>query len=223
MTARTDPLTASLVACAVLVTAALVKREFFSRSELPQPVTRVVADWQTLATGGHTFGSSAAPVTIVEFSDFQCPSCATVQPTLRGVLTRHPAEVAVVYRHFPLNIHPQARQAALASECAAEQGRFHEFHDLLYARQDSIGRIAWNELARRAQVPRVEEFQRCFGSGRYSAKVEDDFEAGRRIRLRGTPTLVVNGVVVEGAVDSVTLEGQIRRAIAELPRPGRRS
>ena len=132
--------TVVLTLCALVLTGILVRREFFPGITATAP--REVEHWSQLASAGHTMGPANAPVRILEFSDFQCPYCARLQPTLQAIRAKYPDRVAVVYRHFPLADHPHAMQAALASECAAAQGRFERFHDILFAAPDSISLIS---------------------------------------------------------------------------------
>jgi len=148
----------------------------------------------------------------VEFSDFQCPFCARTHPVLEAARRRHPDQVAVLYRHFPLDpIHPYARRAALASECAAAQGRFAEYSAALFAQQDSIGVKPWSRFAAETGVADTAAFGRCVADARALANVERDARAGRDTDVRVTPTLVINGTLRPGAVS----EAEIERLIAE--------
>ena len=137
--------TGLLTVCALIVVTLVMRREFFPpqtpsvATSYPQP--RVLTEWRDLASVGHVIGSPKARLKIVELSDFQCPFCNDLHLTLKLLLARHPGEIAVVYRHFPLpaRMHPFAQAAAIASECAAAQHKFVEYHDALFERQDSIG------------------------------------------------------------------------------------
>jgi len=199
-----------LVGCALLVTAALVRREFF-----PPPVAAAVppsihevAHWADLAARGHTLGPDTATVRIVEFSDFQCPFCAQLEPQLAALRAGHPGRLAVIYRHFPLPAHKYAVAAALASECAADQGRFEAYHDALFQSQDSIGVLSWDGFARRAGVPQLGAFRDCVVSQRDKGRVDGDAAAASSISAAGTPTLVVNGRMLGSSaqLDSVVTE-----------------
>jgi protein-disulfide isomerase len=208
-------LTACLVICAVLITGALVKREFFPARESSLSAVREIEGWQHLARGGHRMGVSHPAVSIVEFSDFQCPFCAEAQQALEEVRLQYPHQVAVVYRHFPLEeIHPHARKAALASECAAAQGRFESFHDALFTHQDSIGQVPWEDFARRADIRSVETFTECLASKHLESLVEQDASAARSLGLMGTPAIIVNGRLLMGAPSAADLELEVRRALA---------
>jgi protein-disulfide isomerase len=213
MNKRIDPLTLFLVICAVLISALVIRRELVPQLAAASAANRMVPDWRQLSRSGYRLGASDGRVQIGEFSDFQCPYCADAHHVLADALARHPNDVTLIYRHFPLRaIHPRAVEAALAAECAGEQGRFGTYHDMLFAAGDSLGRIAWEEIARRAGVAALDEFSSCVHSRKYLARVERDERVARALGLRGTPTLVVNGEMIEGAVTSRGLEDAIARA-----------
>jgi protein-disulfide isomerase len=207
-------ITAFLVVCAALITAALVKREFFADQRAASADAVTLPRWQTLVSAGHRMGDAAAAATIVEFSDFQCPSCAAAETDLKKIREKYPHEVAVIYRHFPLDrVHPAARRAAIASECAAEQGRFEQFHDALFQRQDSIGRMPWEAFARLAGIPSLPRFSDCLASGRWEARVSRDLVTADSLQLQGTPTLLVDGRMFGGSPGFPALDQEVRQAL----------
>lgn len=204
-----------LVVCALLVTGLVVRREFFPEAEasptIPQP--RVVSEWRKFGKYGHRMGPADAAVTIVEFSDFQCPFCGVLAERLHALQEKYPDEVAVVYRHFPLATHSHAVAAVRASECAAAQGRFAAFHDALFAARDSIGAIPWSRFATTAGVADTASFRRCAdGSGPLRALARDTL-AGRRLEVSATPTLLINELRFQGALPMDTLEVYVERAL----------
>jgi protein-disulfide isomerase len=211
-------LTGVLVVCALVMTAVVVRREFFQPAA---PAASALAEvretdrWDELtASEGHWDGPADAPVRIVEFSDFQCRFCASVQPTLDAVREKYGDRVSVAYRHFPLDaIHPHARGAGLAVECAGEQGRFKAYHDALFARQDSIGTTGWDAFARAAAVPDLAAFDACLAEGRWNDRVAAHLGLGEAVGVRATPTLVVNGRILAGAVPLADLERVIDGAL----------
>jgi protein-disulfide isomerase len=205
--------TGLLVACALVVTGAVVRRELAPpRPAGPDMSVRKVDNWAALTSGGQWLGNRDAPVRIVEFSDFQCPFCAKTHPVLEAVRRRHPGRVAVLYRHFPLDeIHPHARKAAVASECAAAQGRFGEYTTALFAQQDSIGAKPWARFAAEVGVRDSAAFNRCLATAPPMANVDRDARVARETKVEVTPTLVINGTLRPGAVT----EAELERLVAE--------
>lgn len=208
-------MTGILVICAVVLTGVVVRREFASpdAEAAERAPARVIADWREYAKDGQRTGPADAPVTIVEFSDFQCPYCRMAAARIDSLRQEHPGEVAVVYRHFPLPNHEHAVAAARASECAGEQGRFWEMHDQLFAAQDSIGRVGWARFASSAGVRDSLSFQGCLSRGGRLPALERDTAAGNRLGVRVTPTLLINGTQVLGAPPLDTLRAYVRRII----------
>lgn len=203
--------TAVLVICALTVTSLMIRREFFQRSRAAAPAALppldVSAQWNELVSEGTVIGSPSAPIRIVEFSDFQCPFCASVQSTLRTLRERNPSRVAIVFRNYPLSsIHPFARQAATAAACANAQQRFEAYHDKLFAEQDSIGVKPWAQFAKDVGVPDLRAFETCVGRGRFDAAVQRDLQLGQRIGVTGTPTIVIQGEMLRAAPTLETLE-----------------
>jgi protein-disulfide isomerase len=194
-----NALSVVLVVCAVAMTGLFAHREFFPPSAAAQAEVKV-HDWKRLAATGALLGRAEAELRVVEFSDFQCPFCASASGSLRTLRARYPGRVTVVYRHFPLeNIHPHAFAAAVAAECAGRQGRFEAFHDALFAQQDSIPAEGWDGFAARAGVPDGTAFAACVRDARVAEVVRRDMEAGKGLGVRGTPSYVFDGKMVSGA------------------------
>jgi protein-disulfide isomerase len=144
-------------------------------------------------------GSAQAPVIIIEFSDFQCPFCRSVQPTLKSLLAKYDGKVSLAYRDFPLRgMHGQAELGAESSRCAGEQRKFWEYHDLLFANPDKLNRPGLLELARRLRLDEV-AFESCLSSGKHRADVEKDLQDGIRAGVMGTPSIFINGTLLSGA------------------------
>lgn len=161
----------------------------------------------------HILGSSKAKVTVVEFSDFQCPFCERFEPTIKQLLAEYKDKVRLVYRHFPLDsIHPEARPAALASECAAEQGKFWEYHDKLFANQAKLSTAYYPQLAQELRL-NVNKFNDCVTSKKYESKVNADYDSGIAAGVRGTPHSLINGVAVSGAVPYEQLKSIVEQAL----------
>jgi len=215
--------TVVLVACALTITGLVVRRELFAARTPPAPPAagapqdREIRGWESLAAEGAVIGRPDAPLRIVEFSDFQCPFCAVVRTKLDSLVARAPDRVQVVYRHLPLTaIHPHATKAAVASECAALQGRFKPYHDALFAGQKEIGTRAWMEFAREAGVPDLARFDRCVRRDETAARVARDAGVARQLQLGGTPVFIFDGQLVVGRSGAEKVE----RRVAELLQKG---
>lgn len=146
-----------------------------------------------------SLGPSCAPVTVVEFSDFTCPSCATVQDILREIKEKYGEQIRIVFRDFPLSGEgTPSFQAAEAAECADEQGKFWEMHDIMFAKQHRIsGTDGLEGLASEIGLD-TELFETCLASGRYTDEVKKDRADGESYGVMGTPTCFVNGRMIVG-------------------------
>lgn len=202
-----------LAACALVSTGFTVwrsMREPSVGSAEQHPVWE--SDWARFASAGHVLGPKEAQVTIVEFGDFECPFCRILKASLDTLQFRHPGEIKLVFRHFPLRGHRFAIPASRASECADEQGRFRAMYNALYDNQDSLGLQPWSWFASVAQVPDLKKFDRCVAQTKSFRALEVDTAAGRQLRIRGTPTILVNGLRISGAASVESLEVYIERA-----------
>jgi protein-disulfide isomerase len=151
------------------------------------------------AEGAPFKGPASAEITIVEFSDFQCTYCKRVLSVLNQVMERYPNQVKLAFRDFPIeNIHPQAHKAAEAAHCAADQGKFWEYHDLLFENQDGIPTTNFADHAKTLGLE-VAGFQACLDSQKYKAKVERNYADGVNAGVSGTPAFFINGRLVSGA------------------------
>lgn len=143
-------------------------------------------------------GNPKAPITIVEFSDYQCPYCHQVEAALKEVLAKYGDKVSLAYRDFPLTaIHSQAEIAAEASHCALEQGRFWQYHDQLFA-ASKLDKDALIDYARNLQLD-DKQFGSCLMSEKYKAEIAKDSEDGKKAGVRGTPAFFINGITLSGA------------------------
>jgi protein-disulfide isomerase len=157
------------------------------------------ARYEVNADRGFAVGPKDAPVTIVEFSDFQCPFCKSATATVKQILDKYPGKVRLVFRDYPLvSIHPLAPKAHEAARCAAEQGKFWEYHDLLFERSP---RLAPQELKQYAQDLKLDAaaFGQCLDTGKYVAEVDRDTQEGMSLGLTGTPSFFINGRQLVGA------------------------
>ncbi len=146
-----------------------------------------------------SLGSSSAPVTIVEFSDFQCPFCQRAAPTLKRVRETYGDKVRVVWKDFPLTqIHPQAFKAAEAGHCAAEQGKFWELHDQMFGNQQALQPDSLKKYAADIGLDAT-KFNACLDSSKYAERVRNGVAAGSSLGVNSTPTLYINGRLLQGA------------------------
>lgn len=143
----------------------------------------------------HVRGAKNAKVTIIEYSDFECPFCSRFHPTMVQLVNEYKNDVQWVYRHFPLSsIHPNAQKAAEASECASEQGKFWEMADTMFAKQAQGLSIAQlTTYATEAGVKDIKKFNDCVSSGKYAARVAADLASGEAAGVTGTPGSIVLG------------------------------
>jgi len=152
-----------------------------------------------IAIAGHpTHGPANAPVTLVEFADFECPFCGGLYPTLKLVEKNYADKVRFVYRQFPLvNMHPRAQKAAEASLCANEQKRFWEFHDSMFSDQ---GHLEVADLKKRAVAMKMDTaaFNTCLDSGRQAAAIQKDQDEARKAGVSSTPSMFINGRLLSG-------------------------
>ncbi len=184
------------------------------------PPVRLVLDaprYQVAATADDpALGNASAPVTLVEFSDFQCPFCARVMPTLKRVHEAYGDRVRIVWKDFPLtSIHPQAFKAAEAGQCAREQGKFWEYHDRLFANQQALE----PELLKKYAVDSgldAAKFSACLDTAKYGDRVQEQMGVGTSLGVSSTPTVFINGRLVSGAqpydVFTTIIDEELERA-----------
>ena len=161
-----------------------------------------------------SIGPADAPVTIVEFSDFQCPYCRNGVEVLKELRRIYGEKIRLVYRDYPGPNHPYAAQAAEAAQCAGDQGKFWEYHDLLFDRQ--APGTGWNfiELAKEIEL-RQETFAACMNTARYREEVAKDLRDGLKLGITSTPTFFVNGRPLIGARPAADFHALIDKALAE--------
>jgi protein-disulfide isomerase len=167
------------------------------------PAVRVMIDAPrhevALAATDPSVGNASAPVTIVEFSDFQCPFCQSVAPTLKRVRETYGDKVRIVWKDFPLTqIHPQAFKAGEAAHCAGEQGKFWEYHDRLFANQQALQPADLKKYGADLGLDAA-KFNACVDSSKYGDRVRAGVEQGSKLGVNSTPTLYINGRVLSGA------------------------
>jgi protein-disulfide isomerase len=170
-----------------------LKAEAKVETFLKAPRVQVAAD-------GPSKGASGAPVTIVEFSDFQCPFCSKAEETVDKVMAAYKDKVKLVFRDYPLPFHAQAQKAAEAAHCAGDQGKdkYWEMHKVLFANQKALEPAALKGYAKELKLDQG-KFDKCLDSGEMAKKVEENRKAGEKVGVSGTPAFFVNGVMLSGA------------------------
>ncbi|MFA6296813.1 MAG: prolipoprotein diacylglyceryl transferase [Patescibacteria group bacterium] len=143
-------------------------------------------------------GDKNAKITIVEFSDFECPFCEKAEPTLKKILDTYSGKVKLVYRDFPLAMHKDAQKAAEASQCANDQGKYWEYHDKLYANQKALTVADLKKYAGDLKLDTV-KFNQCLDSNKFADEVKKDLADGEAVGVDGTPAFFINGRKIVGA------------------------
>lgn len=166
----------------------------------------------TVAAADPVKGGAKARIDIVEFSEFQCPFCKQVSPTLQQLQARYGDSVRLAWKHFPLPNHKDARLAAEAAECARDQGKFWEYHDTLFQNQAALGAADLKQYAQELRLERV-AFDGCLESGLHRAKVLAGVTEGRRLGITATPTVFINGRVLTGTLPAEKYEQIIREEL----------
>jgi protein-disulfide isomerase len=159
--------------------------------KLPRPRKQVEAT-------GPMKGPEGAQVTIVEFSDFECPFCSRASETVQKVMEAYNGKVKLVFRHFPLEFHANAKKAAEAAMCANEQKKFWEMHDVLFQNQKALAVDQLKQYATQIGLD-LPKFNTCLDSGAQANTVQTDAEAGKKAGVTGTPAFFINGVFINGA------------------------
>lgn len=204
-----------LACCAVAVT----WRMYRPTPESPPPLTRALpaGEWDELSSAGHRIGPERAAVTIVEFGDFQCPACRQFAlQDVRSAMKEHPGQVALIFRHWPLTRHTASYPAARAAECAAAQGRFPDYHDALYAGQESVESGDWWSFADRIGGIDSALFAQCLARVTRIPAIERDIALAQQSGAPGTPVIFINGLAfnrqpsppeIRAIIDSILAEG----------------
>jgi protein-disulfide isomerase len=147
---------------------------------------------------GPSKGPATAPVTIVEFSDFECPYCVKAEPTVKALLAKYPNQVKLVYRDFPLPMHSHAPKAAEAAHCAGDQGKYWEMHEKLFSNAQKLELADLKAYARDLGIDGA-KFDRCLESNEKAPLVEKNRKAGEEAGVTGTPAFFINGRLISGA------------------------
>jgi protein-disulfide isomerase len=150
--------------------------------------------------GNPSLGPATAPITIIEFSDYQCPYCSQwYNQVYQRLMQTYPDKIRFVYRDFPLNnIHSEAEAAAEAADCAGEQGRYYDYHDKLFSGEVDLSSAAYTQYAQELGLNQV-KFKDCMSSQRFKNEVTTDYQSATKLGVRSTPTFFINGIILIGA------------------------
>jgi protein-disulfide isomerase len=160
----------------------------------------------------HSLGPPAAPITIVEYGDYECPDCLNAVPIMAEVRKEFGERLRFVFRHFPQNsIHPHASAAAEAAEAAADQGKFWEMHESLFRRQKELAEIDLSHLALTLGLE-LYKFDASRSQERHRRRISSNFESGLRSGVKKTPTLFINGQRYDGPVEAAAIIAAARGA-----------
>lgn len=186
-----------LVACAVIVTALVVKTYLLGTSRGRPPAIRMAPDrysnWQPFMGGGSVIGDTTSPLEVVVYSDFECPACKVLSEELRARRKAANPPFKTTYKHLPLTSHRFAEKAAIASECAARQNRFEAMHDVLFANQRQIGVVSWSAFAAQAGVPDTGLFVACQADSTILKRIQSQIAEAESLRVQATPTVLMTG------------------------------
>jgi protein-disulfide isomerase len=161
----------------------------------PEVDTKV---WPVSAGDSPAKGPKNAPITVVVFSDFQCPFCSRVEPTLTKLDSDYPGKIRFVWKNFPLSFHQNAKPAAMAALAAGEQGKFWEMHDKLFANQTALDRASLEKYAGELHLD-LGKFKAALDSNKYEAQIAADMKEGSAADVSGTPASFINGRKIGGA------------------------
>ncbi len=192
-------------------------RYFFDMSKIGLPAGRYLK-LPTVTEEDIILGSPQAKVTIVEFSDFECPYCQAFHKDLKQVAASYGEQVRLVYKHLPISFHPQAVNAAIASQCAHEQGKFEVYADHLFSKQSEWSKLSgtqkfkdyawWLKLDYR-------KFAACLGENAYQDKIARDKEQAASLLISATPATFVNGTFLDGAVTAADIKQAIEKELTK--------
>ncbi|MBW3020605.1 DsbA family protein [Candidatus Woesearchaeota archaeon] len=194
-----------------------VKTGDYEKEEHDLSIVANVNDMESLIENDQIKGDADAPVTIVEWSDFECPFCARFyRDTYLQIKEEYidTGKVKFVFRDYPLSFHKQAQKASEAAECAGEQGKYYEMHDILFEQGVAGGVSSFKKFAGDIGL-NTEQFNECLDSGRMAEEIAKDMADGGKVGIRGTPGFIINGELVSGAQPFENFKTIIEKKLAE--------
>jgi protein-disulfide isomerase len=185
-----------------------------ARPNEPKPLAPAEAMKLIALDGAPARGAEKGQVTIVEYGDFQCPFCLRSRPTIQQVMQAYPAQVKVVYKHFPLSFHREAMNAHRAAEAAREQGKFWEMHDRIFQTPSDLTPETMRKHAEALGLD-LAKFDEAYKSERVQKRIAADQDEGRKVGVRGTPAFFVNGKYIAGAQPFDAFKREIDAALGK--------
>jgi protein-disulfide isomerase len=176
----------------------------FNKAKPMPPKIEVAFDKEMPARGPNN-----APITIVEFSDYQCPYCKRAEESVKEVLKKYKKEVKLVFRHYPLPFHNEAKPAAIAATCANDQNKFWQFHDMLFENQNALKESDLSGYAKKLGL-NEKKFSECVSAKKFQSVIDRDLEDGKKYGVSGTPAFFINGRMLSGARPFEDFEELIR-------------
>lgn len=189
----------AVIGSAIATTAFTLRREFRPTEVHLTAPTDTVRDWRDYSRAGRRIGPDDALVQLVVFSDYECSACRTLAGMLYIAQQAEPEKISVTWRHATLPNHPIGAAAAVAAECAARQGTFRQYHEGLFANFDTLPQVSWSALATATGVSNMQAFEQCVTTNQVSSVIHEDSVAARRLKVVGTPTLLVDSLRYAGA------------------------
>jgi protein-disulfide isomerase len=212
LSTRSDRFTSyAMGMAAIAIGVSAVYRSFSpSANEKRSPPLTAVSNWQAaLPFASRMYGQSAAPVTILELTDLECPACKGFQSVLDSAARKYPDDLQILLVYHPLSYHANAVPAARAGLCATEMGALNRWVHAAFAKQDSFGIKSWGSIAALAGIEDTSAISRCANAATKSEPIDSGLAFGRRISLKGTPTILVNGWKFRGVPTQEELDSVI--------------
>jgi protein-disulfide isomerase len=212
--------TGVLVFFAFVITALVIRQEFFlsepqKEKKQLKNANYLLKNWQQLKLKDQLQVSEDSSVQILEFLDYQCPSCKRMQPVLHFIEQKYGDKISVTYIHVPLDYHKFAFKAAVAAECAGRQGSFASYHDALFANQDQLGWLSYDSLATQVNIENHFAFMQCLENEETAGIVKSGKNLAKELDVRSIPTFIINDKMVSGALSEQRLERLVKDALAE--------
>lgn len=199
---RNRLLLAALIIWIFAATARITYVRWYAKTAYKHLIVGQIPNWRELTVNRRpSLGREDARVVIIEFSDYQCPYCRIVEPTLQELVAENPDKVVIYRYNLPLEeIHPFARSAAVAAECASMQGILEPYQAQLFSHQGGFHKLDWVSLAKSSGVKDLAEFATCINQATPSNLIDRDIATATRLNINSTPTLVMNGARLAGTV-----------------------